>query len=182
MPDPNTRSAKPYDLFDERGVITLLCALIALAAYFLVDTFVLQPFQPLSRMPWAGFVLAAGAGALAAWVLARAAPVRERASLVLLCAAALGAAAYPGMLRINAWTSPEGGLLVDYKAVVGGYQSQDGHSPHFTLDRRHAVLAAGLTVFSGRHDFTLWHGALGFDQLDLGALRADYDAENTAAE
>ena len=172
-------AAKPYDLFDERSVVALLALFFAFLFYFLADNYIVLTFQPLEQMPALGYAGAALIGGGAALRLARKTPLTERVALCLMCAAVMLLAAQPLLPRVNAASSSQGAQAADYLQQRDGSWHADG-LPDIRLDQRHANLAAGMTLTSKTLQFKLWRGALGFYQLDLSALRADYEAANSS--
>ncbi|HVT36234.1 MAG TPA: hypothetical protein VHE37_11645 [Nevskiaceae bacterium] len=174
---PAPAAAKPYDLFAERSIKLLLVLFFGALFYYLADNYVVLSYQPLEQIPLPLFAAAALLGAAAAGWLARKAPLTEHVALSVMCAIVAWLAAQPLLPRINAATASG--------AQTAGYvQQRDGawHSaglPDVRLDRRHANLAAGMTLTSRTLQFHLWRGMLGFYQLDLGALRSDYADANS---
>lgn len=165
--------------------LAVVIAFFVFGFYALGDTFVFghetYADQPPYRFFFAAGLLAAIAAAL--WLRRAHVPVAESLGVALLFGGALGAAAFPGALRVNACTDVHG--LRDYE-----YQ--------LTPELKLSPLSAGLPTLDfpryadywshfkagSVHAFELRQGGLGFYQLNMQpvekALREFYDGQHRA--
>jgi hypothetical protein len=167
--------------------LAVVITFFVLFFYALGDTFFfnheIYADQPPYRFFIAAGILAAVAAAL--WMRRALVPVAETLGVALLFGAALGAAAYPGALRANAFTDVDGLQRYEYQLT-----------PELVL----SPLAAGLPILAfpsyadywssfkagSVHTFELRRGGLGFYQLNMlpveAALREYYEAQSHARE
>lgn len=165
----------------QRGVTptTAIIAALSVAAlvYFIADMYFLATEFYAGARPWAAY---AGFGVLAAAVaglaLKRAEPGRSDSwGYALLFGVMAGIAAYPGLLRVNAWLSePQSVRAVDYRldedhlwqpVSLGSAPALDLYIERSRWWRR---FEPGDT-----YRFRLRDGALGFWQVDLAPVYAD---------
>ena len=158
-----------FDLSSHKGMLTQLGLFFVAGAYALVDGLLLQPWEALEAPPLAPFVAAAIAAVSLAGVLGRGAPALERSAVGVLCAAALVAAVYPGLLRYNAVSDPTP-VIHDYQMVRPGvFEAADPALP--ALDLRHLALDEYWRALEPpEHSFRLYRGEPGFWQLDRNYL------------
>jgi hypothetical protein len=146
--------------------IALLCyALVDFAAY--EERYAVDP--PLVLFFLAG-AIAALAGLL--WFSLAKVPRAETLVLSLFLGAAAGFALYPGALRLNAATDPEGLHAYDYRLtsyVV--FTPADSRLPVLNLPPRD-VDYWGQFKLGTVHQFELRKGGLGFYQVDMGPVHA----------
>jgi hypothetical protein len=153
----------------------LIAAMLTGAAYFLYEQLASEHRYAGDA---AGVLLALAALGLAAallggWWLARGGvPRKEGAGVALAFAAAFVAAGYWGALRLNAWTDADGATHYVYVKQQGPrWTPRESGPPPLEFD---TDLAYWGDFAPGReHEFTLYRGALGFWQLDLGPIRED---------
>jgi len=114
---PESLFAKPFAIEKNRTALTLTAVFFVLLAYAIVDggfllheTYALEP--PFESLIIIG-LMAMGIGML--WMLRSRVPFVESLVIALFTGAAAGAAAYPGLLRINALTDTEGLRPYDYE-------------------------------------------------------------------
>jgi hypothetical protein len=151
--------------------------------YALGDTFIFGHEIYADQAPYRFFIAAGILAAVAAalWMRRAQVPVAESLGVALLFGAALGAAAYPCALRVNAFTDVDGLRRYDYRLT-----------PELTL----RPLVAGLPTLAfpsyadywssfrvgSVHTFELRRGGLGFYQLNMlpveAALREYYEEQN----
>lgn len=165
----STRVAAGYDLARHRGMVGQLVVMGLAGLYTVADTFFLGQFHLLDPLPWWPFVAAGAVALLVIPPLGRGAPALERRTVAALTIAAIVAAVYPALLRINALTAqPE---VVEYTATAPGQFEAPGERPVIDLSE-HGLEAywAEVVGSGGQHRFTLLRGALGFRQLALGPL------------
>lgn len=163
--------------------LVIVIGFFVLVFYALGDGAFMGQETYVEDIPWNGFVLAgmAGGAGAALWMWRSGVPKAEGAIVALLFAAALGAAAYPGALRLNAMTDTEG--LRSHEYVM---------RPNLTF----APVEPGLPELSfpqfadywqqfktgSKHEFELRRGGLGFYQLNFEPvrqrLRAFYESRN----
>jgi hypothetical protein len=136
--------------------------------YALGDTFVAGNESYADTPPYPYFIAAGILAAMAAalWLRRARVPVAESLGVALLFGGALGAAAYPGALRVNALTDREGLRNYEYQLA-----------PDLTL----SPLSAGLPRLAFPRDADYWahfkagsvhtlelrHGGLGFYQVNM---------------
>lgn len=157
-----------YALEKNPRALAVVIAFFVLLFYALGDTFVLghetYADQPPYRFFLAAGILAAGAAAL--WMRRAHVPWAEGLGVALLFGGALGAAVYPGALRVNAFTDVDGLRSYEYQ---------------LSADLKLSPLTAGLPVLAfpryadywshsktgSVHTFELRRGGLGFYQLNM---------------
>jgi hypothetical protein len=153
--------------------LAAVVAFFALFVYALVDGLFLNSETYAEPPRYAAYAAVGAAAVLAVFALLRraGAPAGESVALALLTGAALGAALYPGLLRLNQLTDAQGPQLHAYEHRGGGHFAprQDGLPP---LDlSRYGEYWAELRV-GASYEFALRRGGLGFYQLDLAPLYA----------
>ncbi|HEX4909225.1 MAG TPA: hypothetical protein VFV64_00520 [Permianibacter sp.] len=179
-----THQPAPFDLFSHR-ICTVMVALIAvLLLYALLDGATLQQ-RALEQSLWP---LLIGVGVLSfpapLLLLVRSAvPRAEAIGVAALVAVAVGAAAYPGSLRVNQLSDWDGAETVFYRHQGNG---------HFVADGFPAVTQEAFDPFwdqlpqDASYPLRLYRGSLGFWQLDEApindAMRAYYRRQRGETE
>ena len=158
-----------YDLAKHRGMVAQMVLMAVAGLYAVTDAFFLGQFRVLDALPLWPFALVGAGAAVAVGPLGRGAPSGERVAVAALTVAALVAAVYPAMLRLNAWTADP--VVVEYTAVAHGRFEAPGDRPAIDLgDQRLDAYWREAVGAGGRHRFTLLQGVFGFRQVDLGPL------------
>lgn len=179
-----THPPAPFDLFRHR-LCTVMVALIAvLLLYALLDGATLQQ-RTLEQSLWP---LLIGIGVLSfpaplLLLLRSAVPRAEAIGVAALLAVAVGAAAYPGSLRVNQFSDWDGAETVSYRHQGNG---------HFVADGYPAVTQEAFDPFwdqlpqDASYPLQLYRGSLGFWQLDEApindAMRAYYRRQRGETE
>jgi hypothetical protein len=145
----------------------------ALFGYALLDGLFLNLETYALPPGYGGSAAAGGAAALAVFGLLRRArvPSGESAALAALIGAALGAALYPGLLRINQLTDVQGLQVHAYEHRGGGYFVPRASGPP-PLDLSRYGEYWTLRRPGTGYEFELRRGGLGFYQLNLAPLYA----------
>ncbi len=177
--DWDTVSRPQFALEKNPWTLAAVIAFFALFVYALLDGLFLNPETYAEPPRYAAYAAAGAAAALALFGLLRraGAPAGESVALALLTGAALGAALYPGLLRVNQLTDARGPQVYAYQHRGGGHFTprQDGPPP---LDlSRYAEYWAELRAGAG-YTFELRRGGLGFYQLNLTPLYASMRAHH----
>jgi hypothetical protein len=172
-----------FALEKNRYALAAVVGFFLLMAYAAADTFFLGDEVYAGEPPFAHFIAFGVAAAVLAGTGMRrgGVPALEGVVLALLLGAAVGGAAWPAMLRANAWTD------------TGGLQR---HEYRLTAELSFVPLEAGLPVLAfpryadywgsfgtgSIHVFELRYGGLGFYQLNMQpvieAMRAYYMDKN----
>lgn len=161
--------ARGYDIAQNRGLMTAVVLAFILGFYFVGDTFIAADYAYLSAPPLWPFVPTAALGLWCGWRLGKTAPMVERSVVALLLGAALAAALYPGMLRLNAFTATGGHDIYAYTQIsAGNFSPPDAALPPIHLDSNGDYW--GQFKNGSTHRFRVVHGALGFYQLDTGRV------------
>lgn len=167
----NLKTADGFALEKNRAALAVVAGFFVLLFYALADTFFLNPEAYAVTPPLAPFLAAGGLAALAAglWMRRGGVPAAESIAVAVLFGVTVGAAAYPGALRLNALTDDDGLRTYEYQ---------------LTAQRQLEPLRAGppALVFAGHyeywaqfapgsvHRFELRRGGLGFYQLNMRPL------------
>lgn len=166
---PLKDGVRGYDMSENRGLMTALILAFVFGFYYVGDTFVAADYAYLSTPPLWPFVLAAVFGAWCGWRLGKTAPKLERSVVAALLGAALAAALYPGMLRLNAFTATGEHNIYTYTQVAAGnFSPPDTAMPSINLDSNSDYW--GQFRNGSTHQFRVLRGALGFYQLDTGRV------------
>lgn len=162
-----------YDLLKHRGMLTQLALFSTAGLYALLDGFFLGLYEPLEALPWWPFLNAAALVTVCCVLLGRGAPRTERLIVGMLTVAAVTAAVYPGLLRINALTA-EGTEAIAYTATgqPGVFEAPRPGLPPLELDFSRLRAYWSEYPEGSQHEFVLLKGAGGFYQLDLQPLYA----------
>lgn len=172
-PQPGARLASAsFALEKNPRSLAVVIAFFVLLLYALADSFVVGHETYAGAPPVSGFVAAGVLAAVAAavWMLRAKVPTAEGMIVALLFGGALGAAGYPGALRINAITDAEGLRKYEYQ---------------LTREGQLEPLTAGLPTLAfpkyyeyweqfppgSHHEFELRKGGLGFYQLNMQPVR-----------
>lgn len=182
-PPPSAKLASAaFALEKNPRALTVVIAFFALVLYAFADAIIGQETYA-GRAPFNAFAAAGGLAALVAalWLWRGKVPLAESLFVALLFGGALGAAGYPGALRVNALTDADGLRKYEYQ-----------------LTREHDLepLTPGLPTLAfpryydyweqfksgSRHAFELRKGGLGFYQLNMQpvneALREFHSTRN----
>lgn len=172
-----------FALEKNRHALVVVVGFFVLLFYALGDSFFIGNEVYAEEPPYSFFAASGLLAALlaAVWMRSGGVPVAENVFVSLLFGAVLGAAAYPGALRVNAFTDLDGLRSYEYQL-----------SPEMTLK----PFTDGLPVLAfphysdywsqfkrdSIHEFELRHGGLGFYQLNMQpvntAMRAYYEKQN----
>lgn len=162
-----------YALEKNSRALALAAVFVVLVVYAIADT-------AIGSETYAGappYFLCMAAGMLVAglswiWLRGGAVPVPERAFVALFVGAALGAALYPGLLRLNQLTDREG--LQSYRYTLEADLSLTPLEPGLPALRFMRDFDYWMQFPRGSiHTFRLRRGALGFYQIDLAPLHED---------
>lgn len=176
---PINRGIGGYDIAQNRGLLTAVILAAAFGFYFMGDTFIAADYAYLSAPPMPPFVLMAVLGVWWGWHLGKTAPKVERSVISILLGAALAAALYPGMLRLNAVTATGEQNIYAYTQVsVGNFSPPDAGLPPIHLSSNYDYW--GQFKNGSTHQFRVVRGALGFYQLDTGRIMDEVSAWWTA--
>jgi hypothetical protein len=163
--------------------LAAVIAFFAVFFYALGDTFIFGHEAYADQPPYPLFIAAGLLAAMAAalWLRRAQVPVAESLGVALLFGMALGAAFYPGALRVNAFTDVEG---------------LRSHEYQLTSELRLSPLSAGLPTLAFPRDAEYWahfavgsvhvfelrRGGLDFYQLNMQpvekAMREYYEGRN----
>lgn len=166
---PDQSAPASYDLSKHRGLVVQLVLFFAAGLYALVDALIIASFMAVEPLPLAPFVIVGLAATVLVFILGKRAPPGERIIVGMLTVAALTAAVYPGMLRINALTADP--QEITYRARNEGvFASTKPGYPE--LDLRGLDINEYWSQYpkGKEHPFILMRGAGGFYQLDLSPL------------
>ncbi len=166
-----TRVAKGYNLLHSPGLIAQLVLFFGAGLYALVDGVVIRAYRPLESLPLEPFAIVAAVGIVLVAVLGRGVPAVERAGVGVLTVAALVAAVYPGLLRINALTAEPRSLT--YRSVSSGRFEPDVRGLP-AIDLRDLKVDEYWSQFSSGAEqrFVLLRGVGGFYELDMSPIYA----------
>jgi hypothetical protein len=153
--------------------LATVIAFFALFVYALLDGLFLNPETYAEPPRFAAYAVAGAVVAIAVFGLLRraGAPAGESVALALLTGAALGAALYPGLLRINQLTDRHGLQVHVYEHRGGGHFVPRASGPPPLDLSRYAEYWGKLRAGAG-YEFELRRGGLGFYQLNLAPLYA----------
>lgn len=166
---PLRDGVRGYDMSQNRGLMTAVILAFIFGFYFFGDTFVAADYAYLTTPPLPPFVLATALGLWSGWRLGKTAPKLERVVVSLLLGAALAAALYPGMLRLNAFTATGEQQIYTYTQIAAGdFSPPDIALPPIYLDSDRDYW--GQFKNGSTHQFRVLHGALGFYQLDTARV------------
>ena len=155
-----------FDLAKHRGLLIELVLFFCAGLYALVDGLLIASFKPLEALPLLPFIVAAVVALVMVSILGCGAPAVERAAVGMLTVAALTAAVYPGLLRVNALSAEP--QSVTYKAVATGrFEPVDRELPAVNLTGLHLDEYWAQYPPGTEHEFHLLRGAGGFYQLNL---------------
>lgn len=158
-----------YDMSQNRGLMISVVLVFIFGLYFLGDTFIAADYAYLSTPPLWPFVPTAVLGLWLGWRLGKTAPILEKSVVTFLLGAALAAALYPGMLRVNAFTATGGQDVYTYTQIgAGDFSPPDAVLPPIHLHSNRDYW--GQFKNGSTHRFRVVHGALGFYQLDTGQV------------
>ena len=166
--------------------LAVVIAFFVLFLYALGDTFVFGHEIYADQPPYPLFVAAGILAAIAAalWLRRAQVPVAESLGVALLFGGALGAAFYPGALRINALTDVEGLQYYEYQLTPALTLSPFSAGLPTLAFPRYADYWSQLKAGSV-HYFELRRGGLGFYQLNMQpveqTLREYYEGQQGAA-
>jgi hypothetical protein len=166
-------SPPPFALEKNPWTLAAVVAFLALFVYAILDGLFLNPETYAEPPRYAAYAAAGAAAAFALFGLLRraGAPAGESVALALLTGAALGAALYPGLLRLNQLTDPQGLQVHAYEHRGGGhFVPRTSGPPPLDLSRYREYWVA-LRAGAG-YEFELRRGGLGFYQLNLAPLYA----------
>jgi hypothetical protein len=160
--------ATPFALEKNPHTLALVIVFFGLLFYALGDTFFVGQ-ETYAEVPPYGVLVACGvvaAVAAALWMRRGQVPWAENLFVALLLGGALGAAGYPGALRINALTDGEGLRKYSYQlAPQGKLQPLTPGLPVLAFPQYPEYW--GQFATGSRHEFELRRGTLGFYQLDM---------------
>ncbi len=172
VPKRNLESAHvAFDLVKNVRSLSVAIAFFALVLYAFADAFVFGEETYAGQAPLDIFI---GTGAIAAiaallWMRRGKVPLVESAMMALLLGVAVGAASYPGALRVNALTDQSGLRTYTYRLTSSGeFQPLTSGLPAFSL-RRYSDYWARFRSGS-LHQFELRKGGLGFYQINVRPL------------
>jgi hypothetical protein len=162
-----------FALEKNRWTLATVIAFFALFVYALLDGLFLNPETYAEPPRFAAYAVAGAVVAIAVFGLLRraGAPAGESVALALLTGAALGAALYPGLLRINQLTDRHGLQVHVYEHRGGGHFVPRASGPPPLDLSRYAEYWGKLRAGAG-YEFELRRGGLGFYQLNLAPLYA----------
>lgn len=158
-----------FDLAGHGGMVLQLIVLALAGGYALIDGFATGPYQPLESLPVVPFVVTAAVACTVVLATGRGAPAAERAAVAALAVAALLAAVYPALHRINGWTGEP--VTVPYAVIAPARLTPPSPTlppidlTHLRLDEYWAQFAPGAT-----HPMTVVRGIGGYWQLDTRPL------------
>lgn len=172
-----------FALEKNRQALVVVIGFFVLLFYALSDGFFIGNEVYVEEPPYSFFAATGLLAALlaAVWMRSGGVPVVENIIVSLLFGAALGAAAYPGALRVNAFTDTDGLQRYEYRLTAGlilqplvtglpelafpGYSDYWSHFRHGSI-----------------HEFEIRRGGLGFYQLNMQpvnlAMRAYFEKQN----
>lgn len=188
-PQPEPACGEPdsvagFALEKNPRALALILLFFTFFFYALGDTFFFSHEIYAAAPPYGAF-LAAGLLAFVAaalWLRRAQVPVAESLGVALLFGAALGAAAYPGALRVNASTDAHGLQRYDYQLTATLALVLLIAGPPTLTFPRHADYWSSRRAGS-LHRFELRRGGLGFYQLNMlpveQTLREYYEDKNT---
>lgn len=182
-PPPDAKLANgSFALEKNRRSLAVVVAFFALVLYAFIDG-VLGKETYVGPAPFDGFAIAGGLAALAAalWMWRGEVPAAESIIVAVLFGGALGAAGYPGMLRINAFTDTDGLRAYEYQLTPG--RQLEPLTPGLpTLAFPQYYEYWGQFKPGSHHRFELRKGGLGFYQINMKpvheALRDFYRTRN----
>ncbi len=149
---------------------------VAAIAYFIVDSFFGLEEYYVGIPPWQWLFVIGLFGAIAAWLALNSGRTRlAQASLIaILFGGGMAMAAYPGLLRLNAWLDPNG--LVNYEYTLGSNDtwSTTAGAPDliFDIDSRYWKQFEPGDV----KDFQVRDGGLGFAQVNMAPIYVEQRA------
>lgn len=163
--------ADGFALEKNRAALAVVVGFFVLLFYALVDTFVLNPETYAVTPPLTPFVAAGGLAALAAglWMRRGGVPTAESIAVAVLFGATVGAAAYPGALRLNALTDSDGLRTYEYQLTAQRHLEPLRAGPPALVFAGHDEYWAQFEPGSV-HQFELRRGGLGFYQLNMRPL------------
>ena len=178
---PHLKIEKPSALLQEAfaieknpAALRVTIAFFVLLAYALLDGVFLLGETYAGSPPVEAFVAVATVAMIAgaAWMLRSRVPVGESVVIAFLAAGAAGAAAYPGLLRLNALTDMDGLKPYEYRLAAGGaLQPSSAGPPELSFPHYYDYWAQFET--GSIHTFELRHGGLGFYQLNIAPVEKD---------
>jgi hypothetical protein len=154
-------------------------ALFAFGGYALIDGLFIRSEAYVDTPFYLSYTLLAILVAIVAgaWLRRSSVPVLESSVLAVMLGAAVGAAAYPGTLRINALTDSAGLKTYEYvRAADGSYSPPKADLPRLSFSDYGEYW--GQFADGSTYEFQLRQGGLGFYQLNMvpvkAAMRAYY--------
>jgi len=162
--------ALPYALETNRRALVAVVLLSVLMVYTLVD-FVINEETYAARPPYTLFALLGVIVALIAerWLHGGNLPYVERVGTAIILGATLGAAMYPGLLRINQVTDRVGLQTYLYQLQRDGSLASLQKGPPALRFPRYADYWSAFSAGS-LHEFRLRRGGLGFYQVDMAPI------------
>lgn len=158
-----------FDLTTHPGTMAAVGLIIGLLLYFVADSFFLFDWRYASAPPWPALISTGALGAVIGILMGRGAPGRERLVLALMLGGAVGAATWPGALRLNASLATTNPMPVVYEyRAVGEYRATDGRHPPLSF----SGFEAYWTDPARRENqtFHLLEGPLGIVQIDYSRI------------
>jgi hypothetical protein len=151
------------------GIVVLFFPLVI---YAFADGVMLGEETYANEVPMQLFVIAGTGAAVAAalWMLGGKVPLAESLIISVLFGGALGAATYPGALRLNALTDTEGLRTYEYVLRPNLTLSPAESGPPELSFPQYADYWQQFKPGS-KHEFELRHGGLGFFQLNFEPVR-----------
>ncbi len=174
--------ADAFALEKNRAALAVVVGFFVLLFYALADTFFLNPEAYAVTPPLTPFLAAAGLAVLAAglWMHRGGVPVAESIAVAVLFGATVGAAAYPGALRLNALTDSDGLRTYEYQLTAQRHLEPLRAGPPALVFAEHYEYWVQFAPGSV-HQFELRRGGLGFYQLNMRpiekALREYYERQ-----
>lgn len=163
--------ADGFALEKNRAALAVVVGFFVLLLYALADTFFLNPETYAVTPPLTPFLVAGGLAALAAglWMQRGGVPAAESIAVAVLFGATVGAAAYPGALRLNALTDSDGLRTYEYQLTAQRHLEPLRAGPPALVFAGHYEYWAQFAPGSV-HQFELRRGGLGFYQLNMRPL------------
>lgn len=158
-----------FDLTTHPGTMAAMGLIIGFLIYFVADSFFLFDWRYASEPPWPALISTGALGAVIGILMGRGAPGRERLVLALMLGGAVGAAAWPGALRLNASLAQTAPVPVVYEyRAVGEYRATEGDHPPLNFNGFEAYWTDPAR--RRNQTFHLLEGPLGIIQIDYSRI------------
>jgi hypothetical protein len=175
--DGDKRQSAGFALEKNPRSLTVVVLFFVLSFYALIDGIFLGEETYAAEIPFQWFTVAGVVGGVVAalWMWRGAVPSAEGLIVAVLFGGALGAAAYPGALRINALTDTDGLRKYDYELSPNLTLKPVEPGPPELYFPEHAKY--WMTFRAGSiHEFELRRGGLEFYQLNFEPVRKNLRA------